>query len=304
MTDIAINYSIVDVFTRTRFCGNPVAVIHDGSQLTTTQMHAIAREFGFSETTFVLPPIDAATTAQVRIFTPFEEIPFAGHPNIGTAFVLAYEVTAAGNSLPEELILDELGGLVRVRLLQNGQIVIGAEIRAPQTLQTIGLVDPELMAKCLGLAAKTVKVGTFAPCVASIGLPFAFVELEDLTALSKAIPDIASFREAEKQGPNTVDGFAICAFVLMQSDGESVELRTRVLSPLGHPMEDPATGSASGALAELISEATGRSVATYKITQGVEMGRISNILVRTIGTDLPPLIEGACVMVSKGTMWV
>lgn len=304
MTDLVINYSILDVFTRTRFCGNPVAVIHDGSHLTTSQMHAIAREFGFSETTFVLPPKDAASTAQVRIFTPFEEVPFAGHPNIGTAFVIATEETAASSPLPDDLILDELGGMVSVQVLRDGRIVVGAEIEAPQVLQTLGEVDPELMAKCLGLTVTDMKVRTFVPCVASIGLPFAFVELEDLTVLSKVTPDIASFREAAKLGPSTVDGFAICAFVVMRKNGDDIELRTRVFSPLGHPMEDPATGSASGALAQLISDATDLSIATYKITQGVEMGRESNILVRTVGIDRSPLIEGACVMVSKGTMWV
>jgi len=304
MAELTLNYSIVDVFTRTRFNGNPVAVIHDGGELNSDQMQSIAREFGFSETTFILPPNDSTATAQVRIFTPFDEIPFAGHPNIGTSFVIATKLTAALEPLPKELVLNELGGDVRVRLLYDQQTVSGAEIEAPQTLQIMGAVNPELMARCLGLEPEDINAETIAPCVASVGLPFAFVELEDLNALSSVTPDIAAFREAEQQGPNTVDGFAVCAFVIMKDKGKSVELRTRVFSPLGHPLEDPATGSASGALAKLLSAAFERNDVIYKIIQGVEMGRPSNIIVRTTETHLPPLIQGSCVMVSEGTLWV
>lgn len=297
-----ISFSTVDVFTRERFSGNPVAVIHDACDLDTSQMQAIAREFGYSETTFILPPRDARSIAQVRIFTPHAEVPFAGHPNIGTVFVMAHEDTAARGPLPDLAVLDELGGPVRIRPLRKAQQVTGAQIEAPQPLQTVGEIDPNLVASCLGLDLSDVISDQFPPCVASVGLPFAFAELRSLNALAAIETDAAAFREAAQTGPETVDGFAICAFVVTQETGSVTDIRSRVFSPLGHPPEDPATGSASGALAALFSSAHNKDTGLFAITQGVEMGRRSEIDVEISGQDRRPRIRGHCVMVSRGTM--
>jgi trans-2,3-dihydro-3-hydroxyanthranilate isomerase len=105
-------YVIADMFTDKPFSGNPVAVVLDTGGLTTEQMQLLAVEFGYSETTFVLPPEDVSNTAKVRIFTPSREIPFAGHPNVGTAFVLANQATLNGRPLPEILLFEEAAGLV------------------------------------------------------------------------------------------------------------------------------------------------------------------------------------------------
>ncbi len=301
---MSVHYSIVDVFTRQRFGGNPVAVIHDGRGLDDATMQAIAREFGFSETTFVLPPTKDGATAQVRIFTPHDEIPFAGHPNIGTAFVVATQETAATRDAGANMLFEELGGAVAVRLLTEDGKVTGAQITAPQALDVCGRVDADLMARCLGLAADCIVTQRIAPCVASVGLPFAFAELADRQSLAAIVPDVAAFREAGDHGPATVDGFAVCAFVVDGREGATVSLRSRVLSPLGHPPEDPATGSASGALAALLAGTGTFDAATFEIRQGVEMGRPSEITVGIDGPDQLPRIEGHCVPVSTGTMLV
>jgi len=117
-----------DVFSDRRFGGNPLAVVLDTAGLTTAQMQLVAREFNYSETTFVLPPQDAAHTAQVRIFTATQEVPFAGHPNIGTAVMLAQLRERAGSAPLENLVFEEAAGLVPIRLLREAAQVVGAEL--------------------------------------------------------------------------------------------------------------------------------------------------------------------------------
>src|SRR3954466_14397050 len=130
-------YITVDVFTDRAFGGNPLAVVLDAAGLSTAQMQAIASEFNYSETTFVLPPRDAANDAQVRIFTVNREIPFAGHPNVGTAFVLATQAAKP----PARLEFEEQAGLVAVEILQEQGSAVGAELTAPQPLKKLTLVS-------------------------------------------------------------------------------------------------------------------------------------------------------------------
>src|SRR5689334_23429485 len=115
-----LNFITVDVFTDRRFGGNPLAVVLDGRGLTTPQMQSIAAEFNLAETTFVLPPKDAAHTAEVRIFTPRAELPFAGHPNIGTGYVLAKRGSAFGRPVGDLLIFEEKAGLVSIGRIKDG----------------------------------------------------------------------------------------------------------------------------------------------------------------------------------------
>src|ERR1700722_12381307 len=121
-------YVTVDVFTDRAFGGNPLAVVLDAGALSTAQMQAIAVEFNYSETTFVLPPRDAAHDAQVRIFTVTGELPFAGHPNVGTAFVLATQAAKP----PVRLMFEEAAGVVAVDILTEAGTVVGAELTAPR----------------------------------------------------------------------------------------------------------------------------------------------------------------------------
>src|ERR1700716_2044114 len=126
-------YITVDVFTDRAFGGNPLAVVLDAGGLSTAQMQAIATEFNYSETTFVLPPQDSAHDAHVRIFTVRSEIPFAGHPNVGTAFVLATQATKPA----ARFLFEEGAGLVPVEILKEEDRAVGAELTAPQPLHKL-----------------------------------------------------------------------------------------------------------------------------------------------------------------------
>src|SRR5215469_9146975 len=121
-----LEFVTVDVFTDRRFGGNPLAVIPNAEGLTTAQMQAIANEFNLSETTFVLPPTDTAHTAEVRIFTPYYEMPFAGHPNVGTGYVVASRATSYGRAVGEPIVFEEKAGLVPIEVLRAGSGIIGA----------------------------------------------------------------------------------------------------------------------------------------------------------------------------------
>src|SRR5713226_2612532 len=146
-------YITVDVFTDRAFGGNPLAVVLDAGGLSTAQMQAIAVEFNYSETTFVLPPRDAAHDAEVRIFTVIREIPFAGHPNVGTAFVLATQAKQP----PERLVFEEKAGVVPVEILKQDGKVVGAELTAPQPLKRLTEVSVEKAAACISLSAADIK---------------------------------------------------------------------------------------------------------------------------------------------------
>src|SRR6185437_7958396 len=125
------SFETVDVFTDRRFGGNPLAVFPEAAGLSGAQMQAIANEFNLSETTFVLPPKDPAHTAEVRIFTPYYEMPFAGHPNVGTGFVVATRGTAYGRTVGSPIVFEETAGLVPIEVMREGAAIIGARLTAP-----------------------------------------------------------------------------------------------------------------------------------------------------------------------------
>jgi trans-2,3-dihydro-3-hydroxyanthranilate isomerase len=151
-------YVTVDVFTDRMFGGNPVAVVFDADGLSASQMQAIAVEFNYSETTFVLRASQPDHAARVRIFTPSSEIPFAGHPNVGTAFALAARMGEGGEAIPGHFVFEEEAGLVPVSLIRENGSIIGAELCAPEPLSRRGQVSPENAAACLSL-----NVGTSGP---------------------------------------------------------------------------------------------------------------------------------------------
>ncbi len=225
-------YTTVDVFTERRFGGNPLAVVLDALELSGAQMQSIAAEFNYAETTFVLPPRDPKHTAQVRIFTPRSEVPFAGHPNVGTAFVLARNLAAAGRPLPERFEFEEGAGLVPVRLLREGQEVVGAELTAPEPLKRGAEVSAEAAGACLSLPATDIALGVHAPLVASVGLPFLIAEVSTRAALARSRPDLSAH---EKFLPGIgVD--AIFAYVRDKDEGGSRRAaRAHVRTARWHP---------------------------------------------------------------------
>jgi trans-2,3-dihydro-3-hydroxyanthranilate isomerase len=300
----AYDFVTVNVFTDERFRGNPLAVLPNASGLSDQQMQAIAAEFNLSETTFVLPPDDPRHHARVRIFTRTDEMPFAGHPNVGTGYVLA---TMAGDP-PEHYTFEEIAGLVRVHILRAAdRSISGARVAAPRSL-TIDIGIPvEVVAACAGLAEADIATLSHTPLVASVGTPFVIAEVASVEALSRASPDLVAFRAAAARFPDMGGRFPLHLYAWVA--GDQRRIRARMFAPLGGTFEDPATGSANAALAALLTSiAPGDNVdLQYAIEQGVEMGRPSLIIASAVKTGEGPVsasVAGSCVPVMRGTLQV
>jgi trans-2,3-dihydro-3-hydroxyanthranilate isomerase len=289
----AYSFVTVDVFTTQRFGGNPLAVFPDARGLSDVEMQALAAEFNLSETTFVLPPEDPAHTARVRIFARTREMPFAGHPNVGTGYVLA----GLGRDRDGVLTFEEIAGLVEVKIARDGMgAVIGATIAAPQPL-SLGLTLPvETVAACAGIAADDVITSAHEPVQASVGNPFLIAEVTG-AALTRATPEISTFRRALADHPGLHGRLGL---YLYARDGEG--LRARMFAPLGGTFEDAATGSAATPLAALLLSLGAAEHAQFDIVQGVEMGRPS--LLRTTAQrtadGIRASVGGGCVPVLTG----
>ncbi|MDB5653669.1 MAG: Trans-2,3-dihydro-3-hydroxyanthranilate isomerase [Tardiphaga sp.] len=302
---MTIDYVTLDVFTEHPFGGNPLAVIPDARGLDDARMQAIATEFNYSETTFVLPPENPAHSARVRIFTPTDEIPFAGHPNVGTAFVLGRQPTLFGKPVADRMIFEEKAGLVHVDLMRERGEIVGAGFVAPRPLVIGDEVDVSLLAACVGLPPEAVSRVMHAPRVVSVGLPFAVAELDDLAALAAARPNTLAFAEAGKKHWHRDDRFSL--FIYVRTGNGIDRLRARMFAPLSNIPEDPATGSASAALAAYLVSLDPRQDAhvAIAIEQGVEMGRPSAIGVeveKRAGCVEAVRISGHCVPMMQGTL--
>jgi len=293
-------YITVDVFTDRAFGGNPLAVVLDAGGLSTAQMQAIALEFNYSETTFVLPPQNPVNDARVRIFTVRYEIPFAGHPNVGTAFVLA---ALAAKPLAR-LLFEEEAGLVPVEIVTEQGRVVGAELTAPQPLKRLSQISVEQAAACLSLSASEVKADRHPPHVISVVLPFLAVELASREALRRVRPDAAAFA---KTFPCD-DSDAVYFYTRDVPAGEKpCDLQARMFHPGASSLsEDPATGSATAAAAALLADLDplrdGES--KLRIGQGVDMGRPSLLLTRVRKQDgavVSAHVGGSCVQMMEGT---
>src|SRR5579885_2770578 len=288
-----IDFVTVDVFTDKKFGGNPLAVVPDARGLAVAQMQAIAAEFNYAETTFVLPPQDAAHSAHVRIFTPRAELPFAGHPNIGTAFVLATEGKAATSGT---LIFEEKAGLVRLDLIRGGTSVVGARLTPPQPLKRGGSIAPDVVAAACSLDTSDIETAGHAPCIASCGIPLLLAELKTRAALARPRSEIfAAHLKAD---------FAT-GILLYVKDTGNVDYQARMFAPLYGVPEDPATGSANVALVGLLASLRGERDLTLnlRIGQGSDMGRPSvleasaekrhgEITARAIGGRCVPRMRG------------
>lgn len=292
MTEYA--FETVDVFTAKRFGGNQLAVLTDARGLDTATMQAVAVEFGYAESTFVLPPRDPANTAQVRIFTPAREMPFAGHPNVGTAFVVASRRELFGKPVGPRLLFEEGAGLVTIDIERNGATVTNCLVTAPQLLKRLGDVDAKVVAECLGLAPADV---VRPPVAASVGVPFVFAELSSRAAVAKAAPDLAKFRAHFPQ--HSADG----VFIYARTGAGA--LHARMFAPNLGVGEDAATGSAGAAVTALLAATDPAADLTLKldILQGQEMGRPSLMkgeADKRGGQITAARIGGPCVAVTQG----
>lgn len=286
-------FSTVDVFTQSRFGGNPLAVVRGGEALSDRAMQAVAAEFNLSETTFVLPPVDPGHTARVRIFNRTEEMAFAGHPMVGTAFVLA----AADPSLATATF-EIPAGIVEVEIMRNAEgAPVGATVAAPQPLSLGESVAPEVVASMLRLAPGDIVVTSHPPILASVGNPYVIAELSE-AALSRCDPDLAAFRDALAAHPQFGTRLSVHVYC---KQGRT--LRARMFAPLAGTWEDPATGSANAPLAGLLlSLEPGTGEARFEIHQGIEMGRPSllDVTARRTPDGIRATLRGSCVPVMKG----
>jgi len=293
-------YVTVDVFTERVFGGNPLAVVLDAEGLAKPQMQAIANEFNYSETTFIFPPRAPGLSARVRLFTPRIEIPFAGHPNVGTAVALALDLAAKGQAVPENFVFEEAAGLVPVRLLKSGHSVIGAEITAPEALSVGSSIAVQDAADCVSRPVTDVVTSVHPPQVVSVGLPFLALELNSREALRQARPNWGAHERVLP--PIGTDG--VFAYSRDARDGQ---LHARVFAPLDATIEDPATGSAAAATISLLAQLrpAQAEVCEWRIEQGVDMGRPSLILGRTdkrFGRVTAVHIAGTAVPVMRGEL--
>lgn len=302
MDNRTVDYVTVDVFTQTRFGGNPLAVIPDARGLSDQLMQRIATEFNFSEVTFVLPPRDPANTARVRIFAPAYEVPFAGHPNVGTAYALARRGEVFGQAVMDVMRFEESSGLVEAKVVRAGGVV-GAEVKAPRLLELGDKISPEMVAACASLPASEVVTSRHQPLRVSVGLPFVVAEIANVEALAQATPNTVIFAEADARYPHRDDGFALFLYVRVADQPE--QLQARMFAPLSNTFEDPATGSASAALGAYLYALRPEANLTggIEIVQGVEMGRRSVINLRVekvSGAVQRVIIRGHCVEMMKG----
>jgi trans-2,3-dihydro-3-hydroxyanthranilate isomerase len=255
-----------------------------------------------AETTFVLPPALATHTAKVRIFTPRAEMPFAGHPNVGTAFVLGRQGQCHGRTIEGEvLVFEEIAGLVRIDLLKRESIIVGARLAAPQPLVIGEDVPCEIVSEACGISVAEIEPGRHQPCIASCGVPFVLAELKNRSALAAAQPRFDIFTRHLSRDRVT----GIHLYVHSGQDG--IDIQSRMFAPLHGIVEDPATGSANvaliGLLAQLRPEPDLRLAKT--IAQGIEMGRPSLLEAyaeKKAGKVTATYIGGSCVPVMRGVL--
>lgn len=298
-----MRYLTLDCFTSTPFRGNQLAVFPDATAIPEALLLPITREFNFSEVTFCYPPADAANTRRVRIFTPGGEIPFAGHPIIGTASALALSEGALG-AAREGVFRFELGvGVVSVdvRVIEEARAWVEFGVAM---LPEVGPQAPTLntLAEILSLETSDLVGGHLSPQAVSCGLPFLMVPLKTVAALSRA-------RVRMDPWERTLARFWSPHILIAARDPEQGEhhWRTRVFVPALNVPEDPATGSATAAFGGWLAMKDSRASGDFAWTleQGVEMGRPSRLEVKatkSAGAVTSVRVAGEAVLVGDGSL--
>ena len=286
-----LQYRVVDVFTTEPLEGNPLAVFPDAAQIDGALMQRIAREMNLAETAFLLPPDDPACAARVRIFTPRREMIFAGHPTIGSSFVLLTEGLVPPNC--ESFLLEEKVGLVQI-LVENGVRPM-IWLRTPPISEG-KLFDASLCATALGLEKEDLLRVT--PQLLNAGNPTLFVALRTTEAVDRAWLDMQGIKSLRDGNPET-----FCVFVFARTAAGAY---SRMFAPEYCVPEDPATGSSTGSLAAFMIKhdlASGSSGVRFVSEQGTKMGRRSLLHVKIagdrgadgiyVGGHVTPIADGA-----------
>jgi trans-2,3-dihydro-3-hydroxyanthranilate isomerase len=296
-------YLTADVFTDTPFGGNQLAVFPDARGIPEHRLQDVTREFNYSETTFVYPPEDPSHTRRVRIFTPGAEVPFAGHPTVGTAHVLAAtgEVVLTGETT--RIVFEEGVGPVHVSIRAEGGRPTFAQLTAAK-LPEAGPPPVERMAlaRVIGLETDDLLDGAWAPQALSCGLPFLFVPVRDAAAVARA-------RLRMDAWESTLNGAWAAEVFVFACEGErpGSDIHGRMFAPALNVPEDPATGSACAALAGYLAVRSAQRDGTlrWRVEQGFEMGRPSILEVEadvSAGSVAAVRVGGASVIVCEGSM--
>ena len=296
-------FHTADVFTTQRFGGNPLAVIPDARGLTAGEMQAIAREFNYSESTFILPPDNPVHTRRVRIFTPASEVPFAGHPTVGSALVLAATGDIALTGDLTSIVFEEGVGPVPVTIRAENGVATFAELsvaRLPEVLSPVP--PPEVLAAMLSLGVDDLVGGAFHPQAVSCGLPFTFVPVRGREAVRRARLRLDLWDASlAHTAAHMVMVFA------MDAEDPAHHVRARMFAPGDSVPEDPATGSACAALGGYLGMRSDTATGTLQwvVEQGYEMGRPSLLHVscdKVRGAITAVRVGGASVLVCSGTI--
>ena len=308
---VSLRYVTADVFTPAQFTGNPLAVVFGADGLPTETLAAITREFNYAETVFVFPADDASVTRRVRIFTPEEELPFAGHPTVGTAHVLVAvgEVKATGDEVT--VILGEGVGPVPVRVRLAHGVPVHAQLTTAMLPDERAITPTiEQLAEVLSLEPGDFVGGTHMPAAVSCGIPWLMIPLASLDAVRRARVRVDPWERYVK------GQWGSWPFVFAMTEGvndstapahvHGVDIRARSFLPGAAVPEDPATGSANACLAGYLAARTPREgVLRWEVAQGVEMGRASRLSIeasKTGGVIDAIRVGGATVLISEGTM--
>jgi trans-2,3-dihydro-3-hydroxyanthranilate isomerase len=294
-------YFTCDVFTNQRFGGNQLAVFPDARNIPEHLFQTIAREFNFSETTFVYPAANAKNTKRVRIFTPGGELPFAGHPTLGTAFVLASigEVKVTGDAT--DIIFEEGVGDVPVKILSKNGAPNFMQLTAAKLPEFLQAPDGKEIAEFLSLAVSDLD-NKFPVQAVSCGVPFLFVAVKTREVLRRIRINI------EKMETALIDCKAKDVFVFTaDAEQNDSQFRARMFAPLLGITEDPATGSAAVSFAGYLAAKNPllNGMLKWKVEQGFEMGRPSLLYIeaeKKDGTVVATRAGGSAVMVCKGEM--
>ncbi|AWN52913.1 PhzF family phenazine biosynthesis protein [Methylobacterium sp. 17Sr1-1] len=296
----ARRYATLDVFTDTALAGNPLAVVLDAEGLDEAAMQAIAGEFNLSETVFVLPPSEPRHRARLRIFTPAQELAFAGHPTVGTAVLLALGDRRAEIADAVAFGLEEQVGVVPC-VVETGEGRGRARFRLPRLPESWGEEpDATTLAGALGLSPSEIGFARHRPSRYSAGTPFHLVPVQGLDALARARTSAEAMVRALGQGAKV--------FLYTGETGEAGHsFRARMFAPAAGIAEDPATGGAVAAFAGALMqfEPLGSGTHDLVVAQGVEMGRPSEIALQlTIedGSLRAAEIGGSAVLVSEGVL--
>ena len=300
---MAYRYCTADVFTDTIFGGNQLAVLPDARGLTDAQMQAITREFNYSETVFVFPPSNPAYTRRLRIFTPAQEVPFAGHPTVGAAHVLASIGEIALTGAETKIVFEEGIGPVPVTIRARGKEPIFAQLSVAK-LPEAGPQAPTrtTLAEILSLDPSDIPGGSTPPQALSCGLPFLIVPLRNRDAVARARVKLDRWEEVLKP-------FWAPEILVFSKDAEHEghDIRARMFAPGLSVPEDPATGSACATLAGYLAQRDPRTDGTLRwvVEQGFEMGRPSILDIeadKLFGSVTAIRVGGASVMVAEGTL--